>query len=266
MDDIRIVKLILDEHDLEQLGIWPDYVTLRSQLCKAAERKDCLLVQGAAFVVGGKAFLILGVGGIDFLDSLMQLDEVDGIIGNGNALFVSRDFSTIYSAHTTEELVKCYELEGFQHKLKFLESAPLGPAIFLLRSFKTRQEYDAAKQKVGKPVFETANTFSGKPIRYGGSSKARLRTKFLATVRVVHCARRPTLMKKECLFDSCDAIREAVDRFKGHFCLIYTLWNQVLCDAIGMRKTRELAGGRNPTDPITPNLVKLAKTSVMKHA
>jgi len=254
-------KLILTEEDLTKLGIWNEYNYLRAQLCNAEQRRDCIIIQGSAFVVQGKAFLMVGVGGIDFLDSLAQLDEVDGIIGNNNALFISKNFDHVYSAHTTEELIKCYELEGSPSdiKIKFLDDAPLAPIIFILRSFKTRDEYDAAKKKVGNILFEVANTFAGPPVRYAGTLKSRLRGKFLATARVMHCARRPTVEKKEVLFDSYDKVRRAIDKFRGYFALVYTLWSQEMCDAIGMGKTRELSETYNPTDPITPYLLKIAK-------
>lgn len=259
MEDIKIKKLILTEEDLKQYDIWNNYDLLRSQLHKADERKDCVLIQGAAFVVKGKAFLVIGVGGIDFLDSIAQLDEVDGIIGIGNALFLSKDFKNIYSAHTSEELIKFYELEGSDVKINFLESAPVAPLIFLLRSLHNLNDYNKTKEKIGKIIFEAANTFSGHSVRFAGSLKSRLRNKFLATARVVHCARRPTLEKKEVLFDPYDNVRKVVDNFKGHFALVYTLWNQELCDAVGMGKTRQLSKTYNPTDPITPHLLKMTK-------
>jgi len=259
MEEIKIEKLILKEDDLKNYGILDSYEPLRKQLHKADEREDCILIQGAAFVVKGKAFLTIGVGGIDFLDSLAQLNEVDGIIGNGNALFVSKDFKKIYSAHTNEELVKCYELEGFNSKIKFLDEASLAPLIFLLRSFPNLEEYDLTKEKVGKILFEEANTFAAHPIRFAGSLKSRLRGKFLTTSRVVHCARRPTLKKKEYLFDSYEKIREVLTNFQGSFSLVYTLWSQEMCDAVGMLNTRKLSKGYNPTDTITPHLLKIAK-------
>lgn len=82
------------------------------------------------------------------------------------AKFISKNFDHVYSAHTTEELVKCYELEGAPShiKIKFLEDAPMSPLIFILRSFKTRDEYEAAKKKVGNILFEAANTFAGPPV------------------------------------------------------------------------------------------------------
>lgn len=254
-------KLMLTEKDLAKIGIWNEYDSLRAQLYKADQRQDCVIIQGSAFVVKGKAFLMTGVGGIDFLDSLAQLDEVDGVIGNNNTLFVSKNFDHVYSAHTTDELVKCYELEGAPShvKIKFLEDAPMAPLIFILRSFKTRDEYEATKKKSGNILFEAANTFAGPPVRYAGHLKSRLRGKFLGTARVMHCARRPTVEKKEALFDSKDKISEAINNFKGHFSLVYTLWSQEMCDAVGMGKTRELSETYNPVDPITPHLLKIAK-------
>lgn len=252
-------KLILTESNLKEFGIWDNYNPLRELLYKAEQRRDCVLIQGSAFVVEGQAFLIMGVGGIDFLDSLAQLDGVDGIIGNGNALFLSADFRNVYSAHTTEELVRCYELEGSNTKHKFLEGASIAPLIFLLRSMHSLDEYEATKKKAGELMFETANTFAGNPVRFAGSLKSRLRGKFLATARVVHCARRPTLEYKECLFCSYDKVRTAIDKYRGYFALVYTLWSQEMCDAVGMRNTRKLAESYNPTDPITPHLLKMAK-------
>lgn len=259
MEEIQIKKLILNEEDLRDFGILDSYSSLRKQLYKSDKKENCILIQGAAFVVKGKAFLILGVGGIDFLDSLGQLEDVDGIIGNGNALFISKDFKMIYSAHTKEELVECYELEGSDVKINFLEEAPLANLIFLLRSFKNLEEYNNTKGKIKKIIFEEESTFAGESIRFAGALKSRLRGKFLATARVVHCARRPTLKKKECLFDSYDNVKETINNFKGYFCLVYTLWSQEMCDAIGMENTRKLSKNYNPTDPITPYLVKIAR-------
>lgn len=259
MKEIKIDKLILTEKDLEDFGILDKYGSLRKQLYKANEQEDCILIQGAAFVIKGKAFLIMGVGGIDFLDSLAQFSEVDGIIGNGNTLFISNDFKNVYSAQTKEELAKCYELDGSRVKIKFLDDAPLAPLIFLLRSFHNPKEYNLAKEKIGNLIFEEANTFAGSPVRFAGSLKSRLRGKLLATARVVHCARRPTIEKKECLFDSYEKVRETINNFKGSFSLVYTLWSQEMCDAVGMSKTRELSKTYNPIDPITPHLIRIAK-------
>lgn len=259
MDHIRTDKLILTENDLNRYRVWDDYASLRAQLYKAEERKDCVLIQGAAFVVKGKAFLLMGVGGIDFLDSLAQLQEVDGIIGNGNSLFLSRDFRFAHSAHSPEELGDCYELERANSRMRFLESAEIGPLIFLLRSFRDFIEYSATKEKVGKILFEVCNTYARPPMRFAGSMKSRLRSKFLATARVVHCARRPSLLRRECLFDSFDVVREAIDKYEGEFALVYTLWSQELCEAVGMKATRQLRRTYNPCDPITPYFVKIAK-------
>lgn len=251
-------KLILRENDLQQLGILDDYNSLRSTLRMSSHRSDCFLIQGGAFVVQGKAFLLLGTGGIDFLDSLSQLDSVDGIIGNGNALFVSTDFTHVYSVVSRSELVECYELEGSSSAIEFIEDAPIAPLIFLVRSFRTMHECTATRKKLGRLLFDMNNTFAGEPVKFSGSMKSRLRAKFLATARVVHCARRPTLTKKECLFDPVDRVCAAVNFFRGHFALVYTLWSDEMCDVIGMKLTRHLAESYNPTDPITPHFVRIA--------
>lgn len=252
-------KLILDEQDLKALEIRSRYDFFRSQLYNAEKRKDCILIQASAFVVNGAAFLLMGVGGIDFLDSLSQLEGVDGIIGNGNALFLSKDFKYLFSANSSHELKRCYELEGKEDGINFIDEAPVGPLIFILRSFRNETEFDNTKKKVGRTVFNTDNTFAGKAVRFSGSMKSRLRAKFVATSTVVHCARRPTLEIKECLFDSKDNVFQIVNNFQGYFSLIYTKWSQELCDVIGMKKTRLLGSSYNPTDPITPELFKIAK-------
>ena len=258
-------QLIYKEEDLQRLNIRENYVSLRSQLYRSEERTNCALIQGAAFVVGGRAFPMLGVGGIDFLDSLAQMPEVDGIIGNGNALFVAKDFSGIYSAHNREELAKCYEYEmGHPVVNKFiLEGIPMGSLIFLLRSVGTKEEYERIKA-IKAPVFEQDDTFSSEPVPFNSHRwKNELRGKFLGTTRVVHCARRPTMEAKECLFDSREDVKAVVDNFQGHFALVYTKWSQLMCDAVGMENTRKLAtdGLRNPTDRITPHLLRMAKSS-----
>lgn len=262
MEGNSIDKLILDENDLIRLGITHDYLRLRRVLYKSNERDDCILVQSAAFVSRGKAFLIMGVGGIDFLDALGRNRDVDGIIGNGNALFVSKDFRNTYSAHTSQELIECFELDGPGTKFKFLENAPIGPLIFLLRSFQTVDEYEEAKKKVNKIVFQSSSTFAGEPTRFAGSLKSRLRGKFVATARVVHCARRPNLMRKECLFESRENVYQAINRFHGSFELVYTLWSQELCDAIGMRTTRLVPEFQTAMGSVAEFLVKTALESL----
>ena len=126
-------------------------------------------------------------------------------------------------------------------------------------SFSNKAVFLHGDYHIGNILFEAANTFAGPPIRYAGSLKSRLRGKFLGTARVMHCARRPTIEKKEALFDSKNKVSEAINNFKGHVVLIYTLWSKVMCDAVGMAKTRELSKSYNPTDPITPHLLKIAK-------
>lgn len=255
-------KVLFDENDLKKMGIFARYDKLRSLLYKSDERRDCVLIQGAAFVVDGLAYLLMGVGGIDFLDSLARNVEVDGVIGIGNALFISKDFEFVYSAHSKEELIRGYELEGFEHadRYNFLYSAPIGSLIFLLRSFKTKEEFYRTKKKYeGQIVFDIEDTFARAPVKFSGSLRARLRSKFIKTARVVHCARRPTLQEKECLFDAEDQIKSAVNCFRGKFVLVYTLWNQVLCDVVGMRKTRALIETQKKIDAITPHFIQLIR-------
>ena len=55
MEGIKIDKLILTEEDLGLYGILNNYNSLREQLYKFSGRKECILIQGAAFVVKGKA-------------------------------------------------------------------------------------------------------------------------------------------------------------------------------------------------------------------
>jgi len=260
-DYIKISKASPTENDLTQYNIWKDYELLRKQLYKADSKKNCIIIQGGAFVVKGKAFLLVGIGCIDLLDSLAQLDEVDGIIGNGNSVFISEGFDHIYSAHTTEELIDCYELEerNSSTQIKFLEDAPLAPLIFLVRALHDREQYESTKRKVKNITFEVLDTFAGSPVKYAGSLKSRLRGKFINTVRVVHCAQRPRIKRKECLFDSYDTVYNSINKFKGHFSLVYTIWNQLMCEAIGMRNTRKLSATYNPSDPITPHFLEIAK-------
>lgn len=260
MEYLKANKLILNEDELKDLGIFRDYSGLRNQLYKANEREDCVLIQGSAFVVKNRAFPVMGIGGIDILDSISQLEGVDGVIGNGNALFVSKDFRNVYSTQTRDELIEAYEMEK-ENKINFLERASLAPAIFLWRSFGDKREYEETKNKKEKVIFEIKDvpeTFATEPIPFPESHKSRLREKFLRTARVVHCARRPTLKKKECLFDSYEEVREALSNFHGHFVLMYTMWNQQMCDAVGMYNTRRLSSSYNPTDKITPHLLEIA--------
>jgi hypothetical protein len=207
----------------------------------------------------------LGIGGIDFLDSLSQQDGVEGIIGTGNALFLARDFSRVYSAHSPEELLKCYEMEGAGVPIRFLEEAPTAPFIILTRALFDTVEYDRTLDKLLSAedlAFQASKTFARLPMRYAGSMKSRLRGKFIGTSRVVHCARRPTLMEKECLFDDIRDVRQVIDRFQGHFLLVYTMWDQQMCDAEGMANTRKLGQTYNPTDSITPHFLRIAQSYV----
>lgn len=172
------------------------------------------------------------------------------------------------------ELSHCYEYEAGESTInKFLEETAMGPTVFLLRSLYNQIDYDETKNKVlrsqrGKEglAFEVDNTFAGKPVEFPERGGRRLVGKFLGTTRVVHCARRPSLEPKECLFDAEDVIKEALNNYrgKGRFALIYTMWNQVMCDAVGMGNTRKLAasGFRNPVDNITPHLLTMAKSSL----
>lgn len=259
MDEtLQTDKFMLTYKELSYLGIWNDYSQLRNRLYKANQRKNCILIQGQAFVVGGKAFLMVGVGGIHYLDSLAQMDEVDGIIGNGNSIFLSKDFSHIYSAHTPEELVERYQTDHYKEKL--LDGAPLAKIIFLQRTFYKQEEFDKLKKKAKTHLFEKDNTFATNPIRFAGKIKARLRKKFIDTARIAHMTYRPVLYKKELLFDSGREVKSAMDSFRGIFCLLYSLWRQDISDGFGVGNVRKLARETyNPTDAITPHLLSVAK-------
>ncbi len=256
MKEVITNKIILTENDKVIQDINMNYDLFRSELYKSDEREDCILIQGSAFVYNKQAYLLMGVGGIDFLDSIAHLKNIDGIIGNGNTLFIKKNFKYIYSAHNSEELNNCFELECSDKNIEFKKRAKIGNLIFLLRSFQNLNEYISTKKKKNL-FFEESNTFSSYPIHFSGSFKSRLRSKFISTSRVVHCSRRPSLLKKECLFDSYKEIYGAINLFKGSFVLIYTLWNQEMCDAVGMNNTRELTKSYNPTDSITPNFLKI---------
>lgn len=266
-DYIKINEPTPTKNDLNQYNIWRDYNLLRKQLYKSDLRKDCIIIQGGAFVVGEQAFLLVGIGCIDLLDSLAQLNEVDGIIGNGNSIFISESFDHVYTAHSTKELIDCYEFEEGDSsiKTKFLVDAPLAPLIFLVRAFHNKKQYESTKKKVKNIAFEVLDTFAGPPVKYAGSLKSRLRGKFINTVRVVHCAQRPRIQRKECLFDSYDEVYNSVNKFKGHFSLVYTIWNQLMCEAFGMRNTRKLSTNYNPSDPITPHFLEIVENFYNSH-
>jgi len=263
MNIIKTNKFILTEQELYRYGVWDEYIDLRQQLYKADQRKECVLIQAAAFVIEGKAFLVVGVGGIHFLDSLASMDGVDGVIGNSNTIFISKDFSHVYSAHTQDELVERYQIFDNPKSIKFIDEAPLAPLIFLLRSFYSQNEYNQTKKKISNMLFEEENTFAGEPIRYAGKVKARLRKKFIDTSRIAHCTYRPVLYAKECLFDSHDAVYKAINMFKGHFSLVYSMWRQDISDAYGVSRVRKLAKGTyNPTDAISPHFLHIARRFV----
>lgn len=253
-------KTSLNADDLKQMGIWNIKEDLREELLNREKRNNCLIIQGGAFVVDNYAFLILGMGTIDILETLSQFNDIEGIIGTGNALFISRDFRFVYSPLSKEDTLKRYEINKTKHFFKYKYTAKLAPLIILNRAFKDKREfYNIKNKKINEITFDLGNSFFIKSIKYSGTLKSRLRAKFIRTTTTVHCATHPTLAKKELVFDDVDKIKELINNFKGYFLLGYMLWNEKFANSVGMASNYNLDLETNPSQILGFTLLKLAQ-------
>lgn len=200
---------------------------LFAQLLNVEERRKegCILIQAGGIVIGGKAFLITGTGTINILEAIAQYSDIDGIIGNGNALFIGKDFGQIYCTLTEEETFQCYESRETGRRMRYVYSAKLWPVVFLQRAFKDYEEYKRFREGQNNVWLINETEFVKKPVNFRSRYRNRLRDKFAKTCQVVHCCHRPTMQRKEMLYDSSGEISEVVDKFSGKFILGYTFYN-----------------------------------------
>lgn len=246
------------EEDLKKLGIWDRREDLRAEFHRADEREDCALIQAGAFVVNGWAYLILGMSTIDIIETMSQFDEVDGVIGTGNSLFVSRDCRTVYTTLSEPDTRRRYEVHHTGNVLKYLYEGKVAPLIILNRTFRDKDEYLAVKRKKeSKVIVDIGSNFYVDPIRYSGNLKTRLRWKFVKTARTGHCVTNPTLTEKELLFDEQEPLVEVINNFKGSFVLGYMLWSDKFANSVGMISNYSLDLRDNPSEIIGFGLVKL---------
>lgn len=253
-----ITKTPLTEQSLKQIGIWDRRENLRKKILGNKERGDSTLVQGGALIINDYTYLLLGMGTIDILETMSQFNDIEGIIGAGNALFISKDFKFVYSTLSEEETLKRYEIDKTHHPFKYRYSGKLAPLIILNRAFRSETEFIKTKEKkASEVIFDLGNCFFTKPVRYAGSLKARLRAKFIKTAQTVHCATHPTLSEKEMIFDEFEKIKKLINNFKGYFMLGYVLWNEKFANSIGMQSNYTLDIKDNPIQIIGFVLIKL---------
>jgi hypothetical protein len=212
-----------------------DRPRLIGELLNSSERRreGCVIVQAGGFILGGKAFLVSGTGTINILEAIAQFEEVDGIVGNGNALFLSSDFRHIYSTLTEAETLDCYESKKTNRRMPYALSAELWPFIFLQRAFKQQSEYETLRNHERDIWLSDGNEFIRHPISSAGRYRSRLMSKLAKTSRVVHCCHRPTMKHKEMLFDSEKDIIDVSKGFQGDVILGYTLYSQDLESILG---------------------------------
>jgi hypothetical protein len=227
----------LREKDLTHIGVWDEKEELRKKLYKSSEREDHLLIQGGAFVYRGFAFMVLGVGAMDYLEPLSELQTIDGIVGTGNVLFMSRDFKRLYSALSEDETLKRYEIDETHHPFKWVEHAKVAPLVFLNRAFTDYSEFDAIKEKKkNKILYDLGHTFFIEPqkVNYRG------REKLIKTLRVAHCIAHHTLNMKELIFDSLDDIGEAVKSYDGFIIKGYMKYSLELANSMTIKNNYKL--------------------------
>jgi len=252
--------------DLERLGIWERRADFRKEFYRSAERDDCALVQAAAFVIDGYAYLILGMSTIDIIETMSQHDEVEGVIGTGNSLFVSRDCTRVYTTLSEPDSQRRYEIHKTGNKLKYIYEGRVAPLVILNRTFRDRDEYFEVKRKKEAGIsVDIGSNFYVDPVRYSGKLKARMRWKFVKTARTGHCVTNPTLTEKELLFDEEDEVAALINNFEGSFMLGYMLWSDKFANSVGMVSNYSLDLRDNPSEIIGYSMIKLAKEFRKKH-
>lgn len=260
---IKINKTPLIERDLKQIGIWDRRENLRKQLFCSKKQRNSVLIQGGSFVLDNYAYLLLGMGTIDILETMSQFVDIKGIIGTGNALFVSKSFKFVYSALSREETLKRYEINKTHHPFKYRYSSKLAPLIILNRTFKNETEFKKAKtKKTNEIIFDLGSCFFTNPVKYSGSMKARLRGKFIKVSTAIHCATHPSLLKKEMIFDDLEKIKDLINYFDGYFMLGYMLWNEKFANSVGIKSNYSLDLKDNPSEVIGFVLIKLIENFI----
>lgn len=260
---IKINKTPLIEKDLRQIGIWDKRESFKKQLFRGNKQRNSVLIQGGAFVVNNHAYLLLGMGTIDILETMSQFGDIEGIIGTGNALFISRNFKFVYSVLSEKETLKRYEINKTHHPFKYRYSSKVAPLIILNRAFKNETEFKEIKgRKANKIIFDLGSCFFTKPTKYSGSIKARLRGKFIKTSTTVHCATHPTLLRREMVFDDPESIKNLINHFDGYFILGYMLWNEKFANSVGIKSNYSLDLKDNPSQIIGFVLIKLLENFI----
>ncbi len=241
----------LDENDLKRLGIWQEGDSLREKLFKSSERKDCILMQGGAFVFKDYAFPLLGVGAMDYLEPLSELRTIDGIIGTGNVLFIDKNFENVYSALSESETLKRYEIDKTNHPFKWIEKSKIGPLIIFNRALKDYNEFYRIKEKKKKKIiYDMGHSFFIQPHKINN----RYRERLAKTATVAHCIAHYTLSKKELIFDSQNKVNEAFKHFNGYLMLGYMVYSNKLLHSMSIENNYRL-GLKDNSYPITAYVI-----------
>ncbi len=259
-------KCPVKQKDLEEMGVWHHKEEQLKQLYLYDQRGDCILIQGAGILYQGKIYLVLGVGAINVLESFSQFNETQGVVGTGNALFLSKKCQQVYSALNKEETLRRYEIDKTGREFKYGLGGGISKLITINRVFMDEQEFlDAKQKKLEKIVFDLGNTFFTEPIPFSGRKKSRLRDKFVDTARTVHCVHHPTLMEKELFFDSAEQIRSVISQYPGFFMLGYTYFSRIFADSIGLVANFGLDLKYNPSGITSFTILKLIEQFCKKY-
>jgi hypothetical protein len=250
----------INKKDLEELNILQNSDKIKKKFFRNKERGDSILIQGGAFVVGGYAYLVLGMSTIDILETMSEYKGVTGIIGTGNSLYISKDFKKVYATLSEEETIKRYEIDKTGSKLKYKYQAKLAPLIFLNRSVKDAVEFNEIRnRKKDSVLIDLGSNFYLDTVKFSGSKKSRLKWKFVKAARTGRCVANPSLNKKELLFDDEEAVVNAISHFKGSFCLGYMKWTDEVANAVGLIQVKALDLKDNISGIIGFSLLKIAE-------
>lgn len=262
----HLKKCPISEKDLKEMEVWNNKEKQFKNLYLNSKRGDCVLIQGAGFSYKDHVFLTFGIGVINVLEAFSQFNEVEGIIGTGNTLFLSKDCGNVYSTLSEAETLKRYEIDKTKRKFKYQLEGKLAPLIILNRVFTNHKEFERTKEKKADEIsFDLGDTFFTEPVKFSGSLKSRLRSKFINTVRTVHCVHHRTLMEKELFFDSVEEIKKVIDNFKGYFILGYTYFSEIFANSIGMVANSGLKLKDNPSEIISFTILKLVEQFYKKN-
>ena len=262
----KLKKCPIGEKDLKDMGVWKNKEKQFKNLYLNSERNDCILIQGAGLSYKDHIFLTLGIGAINILEAFSQFDDVQGVIGTGNAFFLSKDCNKVYSALQEKETLKRYKIDKTKRKFKYQVEGKLAPLIILNRVFTNRKEFEKTKAKKADGVsFDLGDTFFTEPVKFSGSLKSRLRSKFINTVRTVHCVHHRTLMEKELFFDSKEDVIKVIDKFEGYFMLGYTYFSETFANSIGMDANFKLDIKDNSSEIVSFTILKLVEQFYKKN-